>query len=339
MALPIALVHGPGMRPGRLQGWSRHLLERHAEVALRADREFRHPANTAGRRPRDLDDGSGLVRPQRRRRCARRRRVSLQGRRQAGARAIHARSGHGVGPEGVRLRSTRCVRRSTPQGNVIAYDFLSKGFSRIDVDTNGSQPKDTLAGQTLGVELHSGDGFGIPGDSYGFANKRTAWETIAPLLDRASPLRSCAYARSGRAADPFRQRIVHRRIGGCAQSRSGGVPAALRAATRATSPSSRRRRKRPAGKRGRRRAPIRRGDKVTGRGISYAQRGATRVAIIAEVDVDRSTGKIWARKFTVAHDCGLMINPERLRITPSRTTSFRPPAAPCGRRSSSTKNR
>ncbi len=33
-------------------------------------------------------------------------------------------------------------------GNVIAYDFLSKGFSRIDVDTNGSQPKDTLAGQT-----------------------------------------------------------------------------------------------------------------------------------------------------------------------------------------------
>ena len=54
------------------------------------------------------------------------------------------------------------------------------------------------------------------------------------------------------------------------------------------------------------------GDKVTGRGIAYAQRGPTRVAVIAEVDVDRSTGKIWARKFTVAHDCGLIINPNGL---------------------------
>ena len=54
------------------------------------------------------------------------------------------------------------------------------------------------------------------------------------------------------------------------------------------------------------------GDKVSGRGIAYAQRNGTRVAVIAEVDVDRSTGKIWARKFTVAHDCGQIINPDGL---------------------------
>ena len=54
------------------------------------------------------------------------------------------------------------------------------------------------------------------------------------------------------------------------------------------------------------------GDKVTGRGIAYAQRGATRVAVIAEVEVDRSTGSIWARKVTVAHDCGQIINPDGL---------------------------
>ena len=42
------------------------------------------------------------------------------------------------------------------------------------------------------------------------------------------------------------------------------------------------------------------------------QRTGTRVAIVAEVDVDRSTGKIWARKFTVAHDCGQIINPDGL---------------------------
>jgi CO/xanthine dehydrogenase Mo-binding subunit len=57
------------------------------------------------------------------------------------------------------------------------------------------------------------------------------------------------------------------------------------------------------------------GSKVSGRGIAYSQRNGTRCAIVAEVDVDRSTGKIWARKFTVAHDCGQIINPDRAQQT------------------------
>jgi nicotinate dehydrogenase subunit B len=55
------------------------------------------------------------------------------------------------------------------------------------------------------------------------------------------------------------------------------------------------------------------GSKVSGRGISYVQRHPTRVAMVADVEVDRSTGKIWVRKFTVAHDCGQIINPDGLR--------------------------
>src|SRR6185437_10272431 len=54
------------------------------------------------------------------------------------------------------------------------------------------------------------------------------------------------------------------------------------------------------------------GNEVSGRGIAYSQRNGTRVAIVAEVDIKRSTGKIWARKFTVAHDCGQIINPDGL---------------------------
>jgi CO/xanthine dehydrogenase Mo-binding subunit len=57
------------------------------------------------------------------------------------------------------------------------------------------------------------------------------------------------------------------------------------------------------------------GSKVSGRGIAYSQRNGTRCAIVAEVDVDRTTGKIWARKFTVAHDCGQVINPDGLKHT------------------------
>jgi nicotinate dehydrogenase subunit B len=44
-----------------------------------------------------------------------------------------------------------------------------------------------------------------------------------------------------------------------------------------------------------------------------AQRSGAVVAIVAEVEIDRHTGKVWARKFTVAHDCGLIINLDGLR--------------------------
>ena len=135
--------------------------------------------------------------------------------------------------------------------NVVAYEFTSKGFSRWDVQTNESKPKDSLAGQFMGLPLKSDDGFGVPAASYEFANTRLAWESIAPLLDRASPLRT-------------------------SQSDSG---------------------------------------KANGRGIAYAQRNGTRVAVVAEVEIDRQTGNVWARKLTVAHDCGQIINPDGLRHT------------------------
>jgi CO/xanthine dehydrogenase Mo-binding subunit len=54
---------------------------------------------------------------------------------------------------------------------------------------------------------------------------------------------------------------------------------------------------------------------LKGRGISFAQRSDTTVAVIAEVEVSPSTGRIWARRFVVAHDCGLVINPRGLTQT------------------------
>src|SRR5262252_8386980 len=196
-------------------------------------------------------------------------------------------------------------------GKVTAYEFTSKGFSRVDVNTNGGKPHDTLAGQTMGVALKSGDGFGVPAESYAFDNKRLAWETIPPLLDRSSPLRS-AHLRdpvgpqihfasesfidevaAAVNADPIEFRLRHIK-----EPRDIAViKAAAEKAKWETRPSPRRDQS---------------GSKVSGRGIAYSQRNGTRVAIVAEVDIDRSTGKIWARKLTVAHDCGQIINPDGL---------------------------
>ena len=57
------------------------------------------------------------------------------------------------------------------------------------------------------------------------------------------------------------------------------------------------------------------GNILTGRGIAYSFRGQTVVAQIAEVEVNRQTGHVWAKRLVCAHDCGLVVNPESLRRT------------------------
>ncbi len=61
--------------------------------------------------------------------------------------------------------------------------------------------------------------------------------------------------------------------------------------------------------------PIGKGNILTGRGIAYSFRGQTVVAQIAEVEVNRQTGHVWAKRLVCAHDCGLVVNPEGLRHT------------------------
>jgi len=56
-----------------------------------------------------------------------------------------------------------------------------------------------------------------------------------------------------------------------------------------------------------------RGDILTGRGVSYAFRSQTVVAQIVDVEVNRKTGRVWAKRIVCAHDCGLVINPEALK--------------------------
>jgi nicotinate dehydrogenase subunit B len=196
-------------------------------------------------------------------------------------------------------------------GQVIAYDFLSKGFSRLDVDSGESNAAATLAGQLLGVDLKSEPAFRTPEESYEFPNKRLAWETVPPLLDRASPLRTShmrdpvgpqihfaseSFMDEIAAAlniDPIEFRLRHVKN----PRDIAVIKAAAEMAGWESRPSPRR---------------DQTGSKVSGRGIAYAQREGTHVAVVAEVEVDRESGRIWARKFTVAHDCGLIINPDGL---------------------------
>jgi CO/xanthine dehydrogenase Mo-binding subunit len=57
-----------------------------------------------------------------------------------------------------------------------------------------------------------------------------------------------------------------------------------------------------------------RGDKV-GKGVAFARYETveTYVAAYAEVEVTTATGDVWVRRVVVAHDCGLIINPDGLK--------------------------
>ena len=300
------------------------VAERHRALARHSGREG----------ALDLGGRARLLRPQRRRRCRHGRRHPGERGRQAGARAIHPRPGDRLGPEGPRLHPPR-PRRHRRRRQRHRLRVQQQGVLPRRREHQWRQPADTLAGHFRGVELKSGDNFGVPAESYEFANKRMAWETIPPLLDRASPLRG-AHLR-----DPVGPQIHF-----ASESFMDEVAAALN-----VDPIEFRLRhvkdprdiaviKAAAEKAGWQSRPSPRkdqtGSKVSGRGIAYSQRNGTRCAIVAEVDVDRSTGRIWARKFTVAHDCGQIINPDGLHAVRSRAISCRASAARCGRRSSST---
>jgi len=57
------------------------------------------------------------------------------------------------------------------------------------------------------------------------------------------------------------------------------------------------------------------GPTARGRGVSYAKYELVRtyVGIVADVSVDRTTGKVKVDRVFVVHDCGQIINPDGLR--------------------------
>ncbi|HXP12277.1 MAG TPA: molybdopterin cofactor-binding domain-containing protein, partial [Stellaceae bacterium] len=204
-----------------------------------------------------------------------------------------------------------------PAGKVIAFSCLSKSFSRADIASNESDPRDSLAGQLMGMGTSTKDtyfmpGENVPSDSYSFPNRLVSWETIAPLRDGGSPLRTThlrdplgpegTFANESfidelavaTGRDPVAFRLDYLK-----DPRESAV---VKAAAEKAGWESR-----VSGPRG---AP---GDLAAGRGIAFARRHKTMVAVVAAVEVERSTGKVRLRRLTVAHDCGLIVNPDGLR--------------------------
>ena len=209
----------------------------------------------------------------------------------------------------------RCSAALDESGRIAAFSYTSKGFSRVDTDTNESDPRDTLAGQLMGMGQKPTQGFGVPTEPYDIPARLLAWETIAPLLANASPLRT-SHLRDpvgpqmnfasesfidelavAADADPVAFRLRH--------LRDARAIAALKAASEAFGWAPR-----TAAS-----AKVAGGDLMRGRGVALALRGHTLVVAMTEVEIDRRSFAVRPVRWAVAHDCGLIINPATLRRT------------------------
>src|SRR5439155_1274131 len=179
-----------------------------------------------------------------------------------------------------------------------SHACMGPACALVEIDNDGNVTCWTGSQKPHFVQNGISRTIGVPPESYEFANKRTAWETIPPLLDRGSPLRSShlrdpvgpqvhfaseSFMDEVAAAlnlDPIAFRLKHLK----APRDIAVIKAAAEKAGWQPRPSPRRDQV---------------GNTVSGRGFAYSQRNGTLVAIVAEVEIDRTTGKIWARKFTV----------------------------------------
>jgi nicotinate dehydrogenase subunit B len=209
------------------------------------------------------------------------------------------------------------------QGAPVALDYDARAAVYNHLGYN--EPDSVLIAQLMGVKRKPAAGRADgPSDMYSVANRRTAGHVIALPLVYETPLRTgnlrdpngpqTTFAAESfidelavaAKADPleFRLKLLSAGSGDDSGFKRARSIACIKAAAEAYGWD-----KRPSPKR------VGRGDILTGRGVAYTFRSQTIAAQIAEVEVNRKTGRVWVKRLVCAHDCGLVINPEGLRRT------------------------
>jgi CO/xanthine dehydrogenase Mo-binding subunit len=208
------------------------------------------------------------------------------------------------------------------QGRCLAYDFQARSCDNNHVGYNEADT--VLIAQLMGSRRArpAAGSSATPSEMYAIPNRRMVGEVVSLPMIWETPLRtgnlrdpngpqSTFAAESfidelatAAKADPYEFRM--KMLTGASNDDSGfrrvRSIAVLKAAAEAYGWDPR-----PSPK------PLGRGKILSGRGIAYSFRGQTIVAQIAEVEVNRETGHVWAKRLVCAHDCGLVVNPLSLR--------------------------
>ena len=202
------------------------------------------------------------------------------------------------------------------RGKILAWDFMDRHHPyTAGVDNR------LLAARQIGMEQTGpgalGHGFNYGqaggGDLYGFEQQRIILAAIPWIQNDLTPLRTCNLRAPGEVARTFASECFIDEI--AAHLATDPVQYRLRlpandsrtqdvlkaAAVKAGWIS------RPSP------SPLSGESTARGRGAACSNREGTIVAAIAEIDVDKKTGKISVRRITVAQDCGMIANPDGVK--------------------------
>ncbi len=197
------------------------------------------------------------------------------------------------------------------QGKVLAWDFEDRTFPWTETMGNPmlASREVGLKGTTEGFQ----NGIGGGGQIYTFDHQKVVsslipWVQADPTPLRTSNLRAPGDLARSFASETFLDEIACAYNADPVQFRlhyltdNDRLADVLRAAAKQANWEER-----PSPK------PLSNDAKVAGRGVALANRANTVVAVVAEIEVDKSSGKIAVKKIILAHDCGLIVNPDGLK--------------------------
>ncbi len=222
--------------------------------------------------------------------------------------------GHAWDPKGPASVIT-CRAGLDDAGEVIGYHFHVKGFSRADMNSRENDPSEVLAGHLVGHASTPAWRMQTPAESYRFDNKRYSWDALRPLRKQASPLRTAHFRdpygpEVHFASESFIDELAYAsgkdplafRLARVTDERDAAVLEAAAELARWEPHTGPRKRRDANGT-------------MIGQGIAYAQRNGSVNALVAEVEVNPESGRIWVRRMYVGADYGLIINPFTLDRT------------------------
>ena len=196
------------------------------------------------------------------------------------------------------------------QGKIVAWEFLDRSFPWTE-----SLPNPLLAARQAGLKAAGPgrtNGNQSGGEFYQVDNIKVGASEIPWVFPEVIPLRTSNLRAPGELARCFASEGFFDEIAATVKADPlamrlqylGDNPravAVLQAAAKQAGWASR-----PSPN------PSARGTVVSGRGIALSDRSNTMVAAVAEVEVNKSTGKIAVKRIVLAHDCGLIVNPDGL---------------------------
>jgi CO/xanthine dehydrogenase Mo-binding subunit len=199
------------------------------------------------------------------------------------------------------------------ESKIIAWDFADRGFPLTAVSGGGLF---LLASRQIGMKPTAGgnpNGTAGGGEMYAFENQKCTAPLIPWVQADETPLRTGYLRAPGDMARSFASESFMDEI--AADLRVDPVQFRLRylgankrgaeALIAATKQAGWQERPSPA--------PGSTGSKATGRGVAISNRAGSICGAVAEVEVDKATGKVTVERFTLSHDCGLIINPDGLK--------------------------